>query len=115
VNDHGSAWKRRVLGACLAGLCLAAAEGRGEGRWITHLVTNLPDPAAVERPIDSIPCRETAGHWVWVVWYDLSADRWDYDQADPYAFSDGSVEWQVPAWDRWYFVLLYDTVTGIYY
>ena len=94
---------------------VAVPEGHAAGRWIMHLLTSTPDNGSVGKPIDVIPAPETNQHWVWIVWFDPALGTWTHDLQEPYVFSNGSVQWQVPEYDRWYYVMLYDTVTGAWF
>jgi hypothetical protein len=81
-----------------------------------HLLTQAPTPGSVGKPVDTFSLPDTAGHWVWLVWFDLSAGRWTYDTLNPYFYSvNGTVDFQIPAFSQWYYLLFYDTVTGVWH
>lgn len=96
-------------------LLLLASSGMAAGRWMTHIVSNPPEAGTVGKPVDTISAPETAGHWVWLVWYDAGTGTWVYNQQSPYCFSYGSVTWQIPEYNQWYYLMLYDTATGQWY
>lgn len=99
----------------LAAWLAVPAEAPAAGRWVSHIVISAPPAGTVGRPVDTLSVPETAGHWVWLVWYDLTAGQWQYNLQNPYAFSNGTVAFQVPDWNRWYYLLIFDTVSGVYY
>ena len=108
---------RWVALACLIAALLAAWPQTGDaaGRWVMHMATRMPTSGVVGMPVDTFSLPETDGHWVWPIWFDLSSGAWAYDTQNPYYFSDGAVEFYTPAFNRWCYLLLYDTVTGLYY
>ena len=81
----------------------------------THLSPGPGVPGVVGKPVDTIPVPETTGHWCWLAWYDSAQGVWTWNHANPYTFSNGSVAWQVPEYNTWYFLFICDTVTGIFY
>ena len=96
-----------LTGTCTTGWCA--------GRWLTHMMVQAPGAGAVGMPIDTISVPETAGNWVWLVWYDAGTGQWDYDQQTPLVFSDGTVDFVVPQLNQWYFLMICDVATGTYY
>lgn len=109
--------KRWVACGCVVWAILGAtaSEGHAAGRWIMHMLTNTPEAGTVGKPIDVIPVPETNQHWVWVVWFDPALGTYTYDYDNPYVFSNGSVQWEVPEYNQWYYLMLYDTVTGMWF
>lgn len=104
------AWWMALVGA----LSLALSDARAAGRWIVHVPTHPPTPSPAVKPIDMLAAPDTAGHWVWVVWYDAASGTWGYDPARPYVFSNGTVPFVPPQYGRWYYVLLYDVASGLF-
>jgi hypothetical protein len=105
-----------VLGILVGALSLAGLNAQAGGRWLSHTVSKVPPAGSPARPIEEFQIPETAGHWVWVAWFDMSKGLWTYDYANPYFYSvDGTVEFRAPAVNVWYFVYFYDTVTGVFY
>jgi hypothetical protein len=118
VMNYRSEYKASLIGGLAAALVLlltAVPPCDATGRWITHLVTQTPAAGAVGKPVDTFSLPDTAGHWVWIVWFDYASGQWVYDTQNPYYFSNGTVEYRVPEFSKWYFVLFYDTVNGLYY
>lgn len=108
--------KALVMGWVVAALVLSGLTAQAGGRWLSHTVSKFPPSGAPARPIEEFQIPETAGHWVWVAWFDQSRGSWTYDYQNPYFYSvDGTVEFHLPAFNTWYFVYFYDTVTGIFY
>ena len=92
----------------------APRESQAGGRWVAHVLTQAPVAGTVGLPVDTFSFADTATHWVLVAYFDLSAGQWQYP-ASPYFYSNGTVDFHVPAFDRWYYVMFYDTVTGAWY
>ena len=105
-----------TLGVAIVAFMCLVADSNASGRWIAHVITAQPGAGVMGKPIDSVVAPETTGHWVWVLWYDMNAGIWTYNAQTPFFYSaNGTVDFQVPEYGGWYYLLLYDTVTGIYY
>lgn len=99
----------------IVGLAAAPGVSAGSGRWVMHQLGIQPRAANMGGPTDAFSVPGTEGHWMWVVWYDNTTGQWAYDHSNPYDYSNGTVRFRALAFDRWYYVLFYDTVTGVFY